>query len=44
VIHLWSIIDAALYEPPVRYRDRCHGYPRRYGRYDRYRDRYGRYA
>jgi TM2 domain-containing membrane protein YozV len=29
VIHLWSIIDAALYDPPV---------PRRYryGRYDRY--------
>ena len=33
VVHLWSIIDAAVYDPPV---------PRRYRR-DRY-DRYGRYA
>ena len=33
VIHLWSIIDAAVYDPPER---------RRY-RYDRHR-RYGRYA
>ena len=33
VIHLWSIIDAALYEPPRP----------RYWREDRYR-RYGRYA
>jgi hypothetical protein len=38
VIHLWSIIDAAVYEPPGGYRydrhDRYHH--RRYGRYDRY--------
>ena len=40
VIHLWSIIDAAVYDPPGRYRDRCD----RYDRYDRYRRRYGRYA
>jgi TM2 domain-containing membrane protein YozV len=34
IIHLWSIIDAALYEPPLSRRER-----------DRYRyDRYGRYG
>lgn len=31
VIHLWSIIDAALYDPPISRRDRY-----RYGPYDRY--------
>jgi TM2 domain-containing membrane protein YozV len=25
IIHLWSIIDAAIYEPPVRYRDSRRG-------------------
>ena len=40
VIHLWSIIDAAVYQPPGRYRDHYD----RYDRYDRYRRRYGRYA
>ena len=36
VIHLWSIIDAAVYDPPLpRHRRR--------DRYNRY-DRYGRYA
>jgi TM2 domain-containing membrane protein YozV len=40
VIHLWSIIDAAVYEPPGRYGNRYD----RYDRYDRYRRRYGRYA
>ena len=32
VIHLWSIIDAAIYDPPDRYKTRSD----RYG-YDRYR-------
>ena len=35
IIHLWSIVDAALYERPEPDSGR-------YGRYDRY-DRYGRY-
>ncbi len=43
VIHLWSIIDAAVYEPPARYGDRYCGHDR-YRHYDRYRRRYGRYA
>jgi TM2 domain-containing membrane protein YozV len=39
VIHLWSIIDAALYSPPERYRSdysdrRSDRYYRRYRRYD----------
>lgn len=42
VIHLWSIIDAALYSPPERYRPyrsdhsdrRSDRYYRRYRRYD----------
>jgi TM2 domain-containing membrane protein YozV len=25
IIHLWSIIDAAIYEPPVHYRDSRRG-------------------
>ncbi len=33
VIHLWSIIDAAVYDPPVRYRE----YAREH---HRYRSRY----
>ena len=48
IIHLWSIIDAALYRPPApaygaRYRDRPYRYDYRYGgRYDyRYGGRYG---
>lgn len=36
VIHLWSILDAALYDPPLSRRERGH--------YRRYRDRYDRYA
>jgi len=35
VVHLWSIIDAALFDRPQIYRRRYE----RYGRYDRY-DRY----
>ena len=38
IIHLWSIIDAALYERPQHSSSRYD----RYGRYDRY-DRYHRY-
>lgn len=39
IIHLWSIIDAAVYEPP---RNDCYD---RFDRYDRRRyGRYGRYA
>lgn len=35
VIHLWSIIDAAIYSPPQRYRyDREERYHRRRRRYD----------
>jgi hypothetical protein len=34
VIHLWSIIDAALFDPPHRYRSsRSHRYRREYDQY-----------
>ena len=38
VIHLWSIIDAAIYEPPRRenWRDSRYDRYRRYARYDYY--------
>jgi TM2 domain-containing membrane protein YozV len=35
VIHLWSIIDAAVYDPPMSRRERQR-YKRYGGRYDRY--------
>jgi len=38
IIHLWSIIDAALYKKPDPYENRFDRYDRhsRYNRYDRY--------
>ncbi len=38
IIHLWSIIDAALYKKPDPYENRFDRYDRqnRYSRYDRY--------
>jgi len=41
IIHLWSIIDAALFEKPLRHRDREW---RDYYRRDRYDRDYGRRA
>jgi len=41
VIHLWSIVDAAMYDKPLLRSKRYDQY-NRYNRYNRY-DRYGRY-